>query len=332
MRAYRSNNIRLVDTDLSGCDRLVATSRGLFAIGRQMTRLLAYGAFYGLAVCDDQMFAFEACDYPHDMSFRGRLIRLRREGDRIVAADVIATGLDNGCHQIDIIDDRLCVTDTYNQRILLYPVEGGDPEIRQPITGGRDGDWAQGYAHINSIIARDDHILLLLHNGAIKTGRPSEIAWLDRDWRLIERMPLDGLGCHSLAVLEDGAILTCGSYAGEMISTAGVKVPVCDMMTRGLSVDADTIVVGGSVLADRKTRQDAPGAVFFLDRSYRLLGSLAVPTAPMEIRRIDGRDRSLSRHVAAMRRVERWTRCPQSALTKANAVVAASGNSPSSAP
>ena len=315
-RAYRTGTIRLVDPDLATCSHLIATRHGLFATDRKTARRIAHGLFYGLTVRDDLIFAFEAGDRPHNPSCHGRIVRFRRDGDRIVAADIVATGLDNGCHQIDIIDDRLCVVDTYNQRILRYALEGGGPEILYPIGGAgecgrRYDDWAQGYVHMNSIVAQGDAILLLLHNGADKTDRPSEIVRLDRAWRPIDRIPLDGLGCHSLAVLDGGAgldggaILTCGSFGGELISTDGLKIPVCDMMTRGLSVDGRDvgaegggIAVGGSAFADRASRDGEQGRVFFLDGRYRALGSVAVPAPVMEIRRIDGRDRSLSSYLA----------------------------------
>ena len=316
-RAYRTGTIRLVDPDLATCSHLIATRHGLFATDRKTARRIAHGLFYGLTVRDDLIFAFEAGDRPHNPSCHGRIVRFRRDGDRIVAADIVATGLDNGCHQIDIIDDRLCVVDTYNQRILRYALEGGGPEILYPIGGAgecgrRYDDWAQGYVHMNSIVAQGDAILLLLHNGADKTDRPSEIVRLDRAWRPIDRIPLDGLGCHGLAVLDDGAVLTCGSFGGELISTDGLKIPVCDMMTRGLSVDGGEvgenrgevgeesggIAVGGSAFADRASRDGEQGRVFFLDGRYRPLGSVAVPAPVMDIRRIDGRDRSLSSYIA----------------------------------
>ena len=298
-QAYRSGTVRLVDPDLSGCDHLVATRRGLFAVNQAKARLVAYGFFYGLTIRDDHIYAFEACDRPRHPTRRGRIVRFRRAGDRIVAADVLATGLDNGCHQIDMVDDRLCVLDTYGQQILRYPLSGGEPDILRPIAGAGASDWANGYAHVNSLLAHGDTIVLMLHNGADKTGRPSEVATLDRDWRLLDRTPIDGRGCHSFAVLEDGAILTCGSFAGELLSSDGLKLRVTDMLTRGLSVNAHNVVVGGTAFADRDRRDDEQGAIYFLDRDYRRHATVAVPGAPMEIRRIDGQDRSLSSYLAS---------------------------------
>jgi hypothetical protein len=64
-----------------------------------------------------------------------------------------------------------------------------------------------------------------------------------------------------------------------------------------LSVDDTQIVVGGSALLEREARDQALGQVYFLDRSYRNQGSVSIPGPVMEIRRIDGLDRSLSAHL-----------------------------------
>ncbi len=298
MQAYRSGVVRLVDPDLSGCTHLVATRHGLFATDGRDLRRIAHGFFYGITILHDAILVFEAGDWPRSPTRRGRIVRFRRKGDRIVGSDILATGLDNGCHQIDVIDDRLYVLDTYSQRVLSFALDGGVPEEIYPLGEASDGDWAGGYAHVNSLIAHGDAILLLLHNGANRTGRTSEIARLTRDWQLVDRVAVDGLGCHGFAVLEDGAVLTCGSFAGELIATDGLKVSVFDMMTRGLSVDAGGIVVGGSAFAERSARDTAGGALVFLDRAYRRIGRLAVPGPVTEVRRIDGRDRSLSRYLA----------------------------------
>lgn len=297
--AYDAGRVRLAERDLAGFEHIVATRHGLFAVNHRERRPIAFGLFYGLTVSGDTIYAFEACDEPRARTRRGRIIRLFRDGDTIADADIFATGLDNGCHQIDFIHGHLCVADTYNQRIVRFAADGA-ADLLQPVSCGEAHDWDTGFAHINSLIARGDEIMLMLHNGADRTGRPSEIAVCDSTWRLIRRAPIAGMGCHNFAVLEDGTLLSCGSSDGELIGTNGVKVKICDMMTRGLSVDSTQIVVGGSTFSERDLRDQAGGAIHFLDRDYRPIATLPFPAPPMEIRRIDGRDRSLSAFVAAV--------------------------------
>lgn len=310
-RAYGESQVRLASRDLSGCDHLVSTRRGLFAVARNGHRLIAHGQFFGLTVEGNTLFAFEACDRPSAPSRLGRIVRLHRVGDEIVAADVFVEGLDNGCHQIDLIGDTLFVADTYRQNIVAIDQDGTAHEYQPiPLAGARD--WADGYVHLNSLVASGEYRLALLHNGAGHTGLCSEVAILDASWRLIERRPLAGSGCHGLAVLEDGTLLSCGSFAGELIGSDGLRVKVTELMTRGLSVGREEIVVGGSAFAERDVRDTSTGEVLFLDRSYRLLGTLAMPAPPTEIRRIDGADLSLSNHVRRLGLEVRWPERPTS--------------------
>jgi hypothetical protein len=56
----------------------------------------------------------------------------------------------------------------------------------------------------------------------------------------------------------------------------------------------------------RRTSTSLPGAIYFLDRDYRTSATLPLPGPPTEIRRIDGRDLSLSNHVRDLGLEVRW--------------------------
>lgn len=296
-QAHDANTVRLTSYDLTGFDHLVATRKGLFVARPGAHRQIAHGQYYGIAIGGDTIYAFEACDRPRIRSNRGRIIRLRHRAGRIEHADVLARHLDNGCHQIDIIDGALLVTDTYNQRLLRIPLDGGETEMLHPLPLPIEGE-PDTYLHVNSLLACGDAIYLLLHNDSGRTGRDSAIAMFDRQWTRTGTIPLAGQGCHSLAMLEDGTLLSCGSAAGEIVGSDGRAIKISNRMTRGLSVDADRIVVGGSVFLEREARDDAPGSVDLLTRDYRPLGSVELPGPVMDIRRIDGQDRSLSAFLA----------------------------------
>ncbi len=303
--AYDKGNVRFKGIDITGYDYIVASRQGLFAACETAYLPIAHGQFFGITIRDGAIYAFEACDRVHAPTYRGRLIRLDIAGNRIASADVVAAGLDNGCHQIDFIDGCLCVVDTYNQRIQRFSPDFADSEFLYPLVAAAANDWHGGYAHINALLQVGDEILLMLHNGGKRTEAKSAIAVLDRQWQMIDRWRLQGRGCHNIAVLENGDVLCCGSLAGELITLDGTAKRVTSKMTRGLCVDARSIVIGASLFVVREERGWAPGSVHFLDRSFRQRAMLDLPAAPTEIRRLDGDDGSLSSFVRKTNRTVR---------------------------
>lgn len=298
--AYRTGEVRLTREIIAGCTHLVATRSGLFAIDPDRHVRVAYGSFYGLTIRGGAIYAFENCDLAGLDTGMGRLVRLDRDGDRIASATVLATGLDNGCHQIDFLGETLHVLDSQNQWLLRFGADGTPLETIHPLPPMAERAWSKGYVHINSLLRVGERNLLLLHNGVSHTGRLSEVAVFDPDWNEIDRWPLPGGGCHNLVALEDGTLLSCGSMAGEIIGLGGPLVKVSEMMTRGLSIDAESIVVGAAKFTARSDRHTSPGTVAFMDRAYRTRAVLDLPGAPTEIRRLDGRDLGLSNFRATL--------------------------------
>ena len=296
--AYRTGTVRLVERSLAGATHLVATRKGLFAVNETTWRVVARGFFFGITLRGPDIYAFEACDQPHSSLRHGRIVRLTRQGDEITAAHVVATGLDNGCHQIDFLEDRLHVIDTYNQVVLRFTEDMSSYVTLTPLPVSGSGRWDKehlDYFHVNTVLGVGERILLLLHNTSEHTGRSSEVAVYSRDWEPQGRWPVQGRSCHGLATLEDGTLLICDTMAGDLISLRGdLRVHVSPYLTRGLAVGADSVVVGASQVAKREDRLSSSGTVTFMDRDYRIRAVLELPGAPTEIRRLDGKDRGLS--------------------------------------
>jgi hypothetical protein len=292
--------------DLSGYSHFVTSREGLFAINQTSCAKVVSGQFFGLTWRDGAFYAFESLGpyRPPERSEegryrRGRLVRIEIEGSRVSRVHTVFSGLSNGVHQIEFIGGHLYLVDTYNNRILRMPSDLSrvDAEF-YPIGRARQEDWANGYAHMNSILGRDGSIFLLKHNGRPdKATRPSEVIRCDSDFNILETIELNGNACHNIVFLEDGSLLSCGSHNGEIIDGQKVIAKISDMFTRGLSVDADSVVVGSSIYTIRTGkhgRRYVPGRVMFFDRDYELHAELSVPAAPTDIRRIDARDRGLS--------------------------------------
>lgn len=294
-QAYARREVRVVEPDIGNLPLLVSSRQGLFAADREHAVLVAHGLFFGLTLRDDLIYAFESCDLPHAPTKLGRIIRLRRRGGRIVERDVFAEGLDNGCHQIGFVGDKLCVLDTYNQRVLAFAEDGGPLDIPQPLAAAEQGAWDRGYRHVNAILTVGDHILLMLHNGDGQSGRPSQILVLDRSWRQIAVWDLPHSGCHDLACLPDGTLLACGSPAGELIALDGRAKRITTMMTRGLAVSDREIVVGASQFSVRRARVRARGALHFLDPTWQVTHELELVAAPTCIMRLDSANQGCNR-------------------------------------
>ena len=273
---------------------VVASRDGLFLASRHGFAKVAEGLFFGVTVRGPDIFAFEAGDSPWVQPGTGRIVRFAREDTGLGERETVATGLDNGCHQIAFVEDRLLVVDTYNQRLIAFD-PGWQPTFHHPIAPARYGEWGRGYVHMNALLARGDSFYLLLHKGG-KIG-PSEILETDPAFRERRRIILSGYQCHDIALLENGELLSCNSAEGSLIDLRGEVVKIDNLLTRGLSVGVDEIAVGSSLLGARPHRNLIPGFVTFLDRDYRRLARLHMPAAPTQICRLDGRDLALSNPV-----------------------------------
>jgi hypothetical protein len=293
---YFTQRVAYLSRDLAGYTHLVTSRQGLFAVNETSYKHVLRGRFYGLTLKDDAIYCFQACG--DELDNHGRILRLDVARGRITSVEVIASGFDDGCHQMDFLGDDLLITDCYNGRILqLTPgAPGAAPTIWHPL-----GVLPRKHAkrrHINSIAAHPDGtIWILLHN----SGRiPSEVVVLDRQFTELRRFPVDGGAAHGIVFTGDAAeYLVADSLGGRIVSAQG---PVIDgmMMTRGISLDDETCVVGDSHYATRAFRRYVPGRVVFFDRrTWSRRAVLAVPGAPTEIRRIDGRDLSLSNFALA---------------------------------
>ena len=294
--AYHRNRISLAERDLRPFTHVVASREGAYAINRERFAKIVHGQFFGITVRGSALYLFQANGPLISKVPRGRILRLEVEGGFVRGAEVVARGLDNGCHQIDFLGDRLVVVDTYNQAIVILNEKFEVERRVQPLGPAALEDWKGGYAHVNSILGRGDEIYLLKQNGGTKTGKNSELVRCDRDFNVRSVTRLPGGTCHNIVFLEEGRLLVCDSRGGTLVDEQGVVADVGPGFLRGLSVDRETVVVGESKHADRWTRRlFAGGNVYFFDRRFQLLSKLSLPGAPKDIRKIDGDDLALSR-------------------------------------
>lgn len=222
----------------------VSSREGLFAINQKEWKLIIPGFFFGITRYNQYLFAFRSRDRPREITYRGEIIRFEIRQGTLINPIVIASGLDNGCHQIDFIGNRLCLLDTHQQRVLIFSEDFTSYQIQYPLKFAPFNHWAYGYVHFNSFIAVGDCIYLVLHNGGVKTGRPSCLVVCDLEWRIIRRLLLPGLACHNIAFFDKNQPIICGSLHGELINFHGRIAKIDPAMTRGVSLNKHEIVVG----------------------------------------------------------------------------------------
>lgn len=283
--AYRRRRVRVADPMVAGHDCLIASRAGLFAGRRDGIKRVLWGFFFGVTRHEDTIYLFEACDHPAGSSRKGRIVRFCLREGRLTDFAILAEGLDNGCHQIEIIDGLLCVVDTARQSIVRLRLDGTEVDNRQPIGG--PGPGGSAYRHINSIAKVGEHVALMLHNGTVVPEEPSELAWLDSDWNLISRQPLRGRHCHDILPMPDGTTWHCGSSAGEIINASGARIKISDRMTRGLIAVSGGFIVGTSLLGPRSDRDILSGSIIYLDQSFRRLVDVECPGAPTDLLALD---------------------------------------------
>ncbi|HEX8222566.1 MAG TPA: hypothetical protein VF605_01975 [Allosphingosinicella sp.] len=264
---------------------LVASRQGLYLATRDDWRLLVEGAFFGIACVGSDVFAFRHDPGPGEPEpLSGRIVHYRWQGAALLELGIVARGLDPNCHQLDFFDHAFFIVDTPNQRILEYGRDwtaAGEHRILPPAE--RAGP---GYAHLNSIAGTADTVWVMLHNQPRR--RPSEIVEFDRQFRERSRTVLPCNGCHDIAPLPDGRLLTCLSPLGEIAFLPGETRKIDALWTRGLVAGPDEIVVGSSLYGKRVGRALLPGFLTFLDPGdYSHTGRLYLPAAPTQIRRIE---------------------------------------------
>ena len=243
-----------------------------------------YGWFFGICRFEGYIYLFENCAQRDRTKALGRIIKLRLNDRKLSEPVVIAKGLDANCHQIKVIDELLCVVDTANQAVLRYDLNGCFVDAKRPFPVAPVADRSGAYLHINSIAQIGSRIAVLLHNGRAIPEKCSELAWLDSDWNVQERVTLDGHFCHDIIEDAQGIVWHSASKTGELMASDGRRLKVDhERMTRGLFVSRDYTLSGLSSFGPRERRDALAGAVIILDRNFAKLAEIILGGPPADI-------------------------------------------------
>ncbi|MAM74196.1 MAG: hypothetical protein CMO29_10370, partial [Tistrella sp.] len=133
---------------------LVASREGLYVAGIAGCERRRDGLYFGATIRDGAAWVFESLDADlHARTSRGRILRLPIDPATagFGPAEVVADGLDNGCHQIDFVRGQLVVVDTYRQKLVVFSEDFSTCTVHYP-AGQADADTGDtGYVHMNGI-------------------------------------------------------------------------------------------------------------------------------------------------------------------------------------
>jgi hypothetical protein len=264
---------------------IIATKNGLYFLDKNLIIKVLEGEFYGVTYKADTIYVFEKTNK------KGRIIYFHKNiyNEKY---NVLVDKLSPGCHQIDFIGDDLYVTDTYNNRILIFDIDGNFKNDFYPLGILENGRKSSNYGHINSVYSYNGFIYLLCHNETKKTGKNSEILKLNKQNDLIGKINLNASSAHNCAIYNN-KFLVCDSLNNKVILDNNVLIDTDDF-TRGLSIFDDFILIGGSDYKKRSQRIDAKGTVYILNNDFNLLEKIRIPGMVQEIRSLSDNDLSLS--------------------------------------
>lgn len=282
--AYNRDLVRIAEPDLGAYTWLVASHRGVFAVAEDRVCTAIHGWFFGICRHGDSFYLYENCGLRDRSVDLGRIIRIDLVDGRLANPAVLVTGLHTNCHQVRVIDGLLCVVDTANQAIRRYTLSGELVDVKHPFPVACSNSRTGAYLHLNTIAKVGSQIAVMRHNGKALPEKVSELAWLDADWNVISIHMLDGYWCHDIVEDDHGVLWHCSSKAGELLASDGRKIAISDdMLTRGLAISDDRIIVGISSFGPRETRHSLNGGVVILDRAYNRIAELELDGPPTDI-------------------------------------------------
>lgn len=273
---------------------MVATASGLVIFDGNVCYRIMGGFFFGLTHYNDRWYAFRKLS-----NWSGQVISFTLDSLCVDDLRCELTGLSPRIHQIDVFNDHLYMMDTYNNRLLVYSLNGAKPGAPIKVyPAGKATDRSDpNYVHMNSVLVTNDRIYLVYHNLSRDTGRNSAVAMLNHKYELLESMLLDARCAHNVAIW-NGKFLCCSSQDGTL-SIDGYQLQLGDW-SRGIALFEDECVVGGSQRAKREERSRGHGFLYHCDlRVPKVVSSVVLKDvgSVYEVRSIDPADLSLSENL-----------------------------------
>ena len=273
--------------------QVLFTSRsGLLHYRQGRLKRILDGNCYGLTRVGQRWLVFRQQSEVH-----GHIVSFRLGDAGAAETRIEIESLHAEVHQIDFDGEQLLVTDTANNRLLVYkPNRGKWCRWRAVYPAGRAirGRKSENYVHLNSVFVRRGTVCLMFHNYSKVTGKTSQIIELDDSFRIARVVETDARDAHNVAYYGD-ELLYCDSRHRRLV--LGENSIEVDGFTRGLALTSAYAVVGVSDFAPKAERNLSHGSLHFCDLkdlSVRATLSVASVGGIHEIRAVDCSDFAMS--------------------------------------
>ena len=261
---------------------IVTTSHSLLTLdldsGRLQTRHRGRGLYYGLA-------AHSTTD-THWVAARGRLVSdtspMAEESGAILVLDAAWNERDcrhapfplRDLHEIAWHRDTLWATCSHDDLVALCRSDGVWRRwwpLGEPPPGAEPDRF-----HFNSLFFESELVWVLAHRRGPSRllAFPLDAALAGRTVEPVRVLDL-GVQAHNIWRM-DGALCTCSSAEGCLVSTSGWRLEVGGF-TRGIARLPHGWAVGVSELAERRERDWTTGSVVVFDEQWREIGRLELP-------------------------------------------------------
>ena len=172
-------------------------------------------------------------------------------------------------HEILWKNGKLWVTCSFDNMIAVLDESSGSWESWYPF--GPTPQPPYDVNHLNSLAFDAGDLCVIAHNRG-----PSELLRFDPTSRaLLSRTPF-GIQSHNIRRTREGALITCSSGDGTLVSLQGWRLEVGGF-TRGIAIFEDETYVGVSEIAERQERDLSTGQLAVYDRAWNRVRTFALP-------------------------------------------------------
>jgi hypothetical protein len=270
----RKRKLYKIFDDLFTSSHILATKKGLFKVETEPAldiQLLMKGEFFGISRTDTTLAIFEKVS-----SNSGKIYVLDRSSRTISVINDLSPGI----HQIRYHQNDLYVTDTYDNSIKVFDKQLLRIGNFYP-NGVSTQKYDKNYAHLNSISFRNELIYLMAHNSTKRTGRKSEILICDLKFEVIKRISTGYENCHDIVWI-DNKIVFCATMQRAVIKDNRALYTGA-LLSRGLKVYKNQLLIGGSEVGDRRSRRRLKGSLTLLDLNSTIHEVIETPGMVQDI-------------------------------------------------